>query len=173
MTFEASMSLLQTRREDIEHHLAKYPDRRSAIMPLLYIAQEEYGYITEEAMHEVAELVGVDVTHVRGVVGFYTLFYDRHKGKYLIQVCTDLPCALRGAEQFFKQVCEHLGIGPGETTPDGLFTVEEVMCIGACDRAPVMQVNLHFYEHMTADQIARVIETLRREHEATQPYRRE
>ncbi len=167
------MALIDTRREDIEHHLAKYPDKRSAIMPLLYIAQEEYGYITDEAMQEIADLVGVEVTHVKGIVGFYTLYYDQPKGKYLIQVCTDLPCALRGAEKFSKHVCQHLGIQPGQTTEDGLFTVENVMCIGACDRAPVMQVNLKFHENMTEKKAEQLIEALRREHQATQPYRKE
>jgi NADH-quinone oxidoreductase subunit E len=167
------MSLIERRREDIEHHLAKYPDRRSAILPLLYIAQEEYGHVTDEAMREIAEIVDVDLTHVQGVVGFYTMFYDQKKGKYLIYICTDLPCALRGAEEFARHVCDYLGIQPGETTEDGLFGVEEVMCIGACDRAPVMQVNFRFYENMTKESVEQVLETLRREHEATQPYTQE
>ncbi|HOA23431.1 MAG TPA: NADH-quinone oxidoreductase subunit NuoE [Aggregatilineales bacterium] len=167
------MSLLERRRADIEHHLSKYPDRTSAIMPILYIAQEEYGYITEEAMEEVAELVGVSPTHVKGVVGFYTMYYDKPKGKYLLYICTDLPCALRGAEQFSEHVCKYLNVEPGGTTEDGLFTVEEVMCIGACDRAPVMQVDFHFHENMTEEKAEKLIEDLRREHEALQPYRKE
>lgn len=167
------MSLLDTRREDIEYHLSKYPDRTSAIMPILYIAQEEYGYITEEAMEEVADLVGVSPTHVKGLMGFYTMYYDEPKGKSLIYICTDLPCALRGAEQFSEHVCKHLGIEAGETTEDGLFTVEEVMCIGACDRAPVMQVDFHFHENMTEESAEQLIESLRREHEARQPYQKE
>jgi NADH-quinone oxidoreductase subunit E len=164
------MSLFDTRREDIEHHLAKYPDRRSAVMPLLYIAQEEYGHITDDAISEIARIVGVDETHVRGVVGFYTMYYDEPKGKYLLYVCTDLPCALRGAEEFSQHVCQRLGVKPGETTPDGLFTVENVMCVGACDRAPVMQVNFRFHENLDAKAADKLLESLRREHEATQPY---
>ena len=166
------MALIDRRKEDIEHHLAKYPDRRSAVMPLLYIAQEEYGHITDEAMHEIAGLVGVDVTHVKGLVGFYTMYYDEPKGHYLLYICTDLPCALRGAEEFSERVCQHLGVQPGETTEDGMFTVENVMCIGACDRAPVMQVNFHFHENLDVEQAKKLIESLRREHEATQPYRK-
>ncbi|HEC22468.1 MAG TPA: NADH-quinone oxidoreductase subunit NuoE [Chloroflexi bacterium] len=167
------MALLDTRKEDIEHHLSKYPDKRSAIMPLLYIAQEEYGYITEEAMQEIAELLDVDITHVKGVVGFYGMYYDKPKGKYLLYICTDLPCALRGAEEFSQHVCEKLGIQPGETTPDGIFTVENVMCIGACHRAPVMQVNFHFHENMDEEKADQLIEDLRREVKATEPYRSE
>src|SRR4051812_25988448 len=123
------MALIDTRRDDIEHHLSKYPDKRSAVMPLLYIAQEEYGYITPEAMAEIAQILDIDVTHIRGVIGFYTMYYDRPKGKYLLQICTDLPCALRCAEQFSQQACASLGVQPGETTEDGLFTVENVMCL--------------------------------------------
>lgn len=167
------MSLLDRRRDDIEHHFAKYPDRKSAIMPLLFIAQEEYGYITDEAMQEVADLVGVSPTHVKGVVGFYTMYYDEPKGKYLLQICTDLPCALRGAEEFSEHVCDHLGVKPGETTEDGLFTVENVMCVGACDRAPVMQVNFHFYENLTEEKVNEIIAALRREYEVHQPYRKD
>ncbi len=165
------MALMDTRRQDIEYHLAKYPDKRSAVMPLLYIAQEEYGYITPEAMEEVAQIVGTDVTHIKGVVGFYTMYYDKPKGKYLLQICTDLPCALRGAEEFSQHVCQRLGIEPGETTPDGLFTVENVMCLAACDRAPVMQVNFHYVENLDLDKFNKLIEDLRREAEAARPYR--
>ncbi len=165
------MALLDTRREDIERHLAKYPDRRSAVMPLLYIAQEEYGYITPAAMEEVAALLDLDVTHIKGVIGFYTMYYDTPKGKYLLQICTDLPCALRGAQEFSEHVCQRLGVEPGETTPDGLFTVENVMCLAACDKAPMMQVNFHYYENLDIDKVNRLIEDLRREHEASKPYR--
>lgn len=167
------MALLDTHKEDIEYHLGKYPDKRSAIMPLLYIAQEEYGYITHEAMQEVARILDIDVTHVKGIVGFYTMYYEEPKGKYLIQICTDLPCALRGAEEFSRHICDLLGIQPGETTPDGVFTVENVMCIAACDKAPVMQVNFHYHENLDIEKANRLLEALRREAEATQPYRTE
>jgi NADH-quinone oxidoreductase subunit E len=161
------MALLDTHKEEIDHHLAKYPDKRSAVMPLLYIAQEEYGHITPEAVEEIASILELDVTHVKGIIGFYTMYYDQPKGKYLIQICTDLPCALKGAEQFSEHVCQKLGIKPGETTPDGLFTVENVMCIAACDRAPVMQVNFHYYENLDYEKVDKLLEELRREHEAS------
>jgi NADH-quinone oxidoreductase subunit E len=161
------MALLDTRKEDINHHLAKYPDKRSAVMPLLYIAQEEYGHITPEAIEEVASILDLDVTHVKGIVGFYTMYYDRPKGKHLIHICTDLPCALKGAEQLSEHICQKLGIKPGETTPDGLFTVENVMCIAACDRAPVMQVDFHYYENLDYEKVDKLLEELRREHEAS------
>lgn len=164
------MALLDTRKEDIDYHLGKYPDPRSAVMPLLYIAQEEYGYITPEAMEEIAAIIGSDVTHVRSVVGFYTMYYDRPKGQYLLQICTDLPCALRGAQEFSQHVCDHLGVEPGQSTKDGLFTVENVMCLAACDRAPMMQVNFHYYENLDFEKVNKLIEDLRRESEASKPY---
>lgn len=164
------MALLDTRKEEIDYHLGKYPDKRSAVMPLLYIAQEEYGYITPEAMEEIAEIIGSDVTHVRGVVGFYTMYYDQPKGRYLLQICTDLPCALRGAGEVSQHVCDHLDVEPGQTTGDGLFTVENVMCLAACDRAPMMQVNFHYYENLDFDKVNKLIEDLRRESEASKPY---
>ncbi len=164
------MALLDTRKEDIEHHLAKYPDKRSAVMPLLYIAQEEYGYVTQESIQEIAAILDMDVTHIKGITGFYTMFYDQPKGKYLIQICTDLPCALRGAEDFSKFVCDKLGIQPGETTPDGLFTVENVMCLAACDKAPMMQVNFHYHESLDIEKLNDLLDALRREAESTQPF---
>lgn len=157
------MTLIDTRREDIERHLAKYPTKRSAVMPLLYIAQEEYGHITEEAIEEIAELVGMSTTEVRSVVGFYTMYHERPKGRYLIQICDDLPCALRGSGEILEHLCEKLGIQPGETTEDGLFTLETVMCIAACDRAPVIQVNFHYHEHMTIEKVDQLIDELRRQ----------
>src|SRR5262245_63800172 len=142
------MGLLDTRNKDVEYHLGKYPDKRSAVMPLLYIAQEEYGYITEEAIADISKIVDLDVTHIRGMIGFYTMYYGKPKGKYLLQICTDLPCALKGAEGFSEHVCQRLGVKPGETTEDGVFTVENVMCLAACDKAPMMQVNFHYAENL-------------------------
>ncbi len=162
--------LLEKRKADVEKHLGKYPSKLSAVMPLLYIAQEEYGYVTEDAIQEVAEIVDVDPTHVRGIIGFYMMYYDRPIGKNHIYVCTDLPCALRGAEELSGHICDHLGVKPHEVTEDGLFSVENVMCIGACHRAPVMQVNFRFHEDMTGESAVALIEKIRREYEASKPY---
>jgi NADH-quinone oxidoreductase subunit E len=130
----------------IQHHLAKYPDKRSAVMPLLYIAQEEYGWVNDDAVHEVAQLVEIDPTQVRSIAGFYTMYSEKPKGKYWLHVCCDLACALRGADELHHELLHELGIEEGGTTADGLFTVEHVMCLGACDRAPMMQNNFHFVE---------------------------
>jgi NADH-quinone oxidoreductase subunit E len=164
------MGLLDTHKKEIEKHLAKYPDKRSAVMPLLYIAQEEYGHITEDAMKEVGDIVGLDTTHIKGLIGFYTMYYDRPKGAYLLQICTDLPCALKGAEDFSEHVCQRLGVQPGETTEDGVFTVENVMCLAACDRAPTMQVNFHYHEDLNEEKVDKLLDDLRRDAESAKPY---
>ena len=98
--------------------------------------------------HEVAGIVDVDPTHVQGLVGFYTLFFDEPHGQYVVQYCNDLPCALRGADEFLEVVAEKLGCRPGETSDDGMFTLETVMCLAACDKAPMMQVNLEYFEDL-------------------------
>jgi NADH-quinone oxidoreductase E subunit len=127
---------------EIEQMLAKYPpDRKqSAVMPLLHLAQRETGYVTKQAVIDIAEIVGVSTTEVASIIGFYTLFHDHPEGRYRFQICTDLPCALRGADQFLNDLCKALQIKPGETTKDGLITVEEVKCLAACHRAPMFQV---------------------------------
>jgi NADH-quinone oxidoreductase subunit E len=153
--------------EDIQAVLEKYPaDRKqSAVMPLLYLAQREYGYVTKQAMQEIAEILDMSATEVASIVGFYSLYYDEEGGTYRVQVCTDLPCALRGAEEFLEKFCENLGIQVGETTPDGLVTVEKVMCLAGCDKAPMFQVQtgegLTYYENQTVESALKQVERWR------------
>lgn len=129
----------------IETHFAKYPDKRSAVMPLLYIAQEEYGWVNDEALREVAELCEMDSTQVKSIAGFYTMYRERPSGKNWIYVCTDLACALEGGDALYENVLEELGIDHhNDTSQDGEFSVEHVMCLGACDKAPMLQCNFHF-----------------------------
>jgi len=161
-------------KDEIEAILAKYPPehKRSAMLPLLYLVQREYGgYIPREGMEIVAEILDVSVTEVDGVVGFYTLLHDQPGGKYRIQVCTDLPCALRGAKEFLRDLENALGIRAGETTPDGLITLEEVKCIAACHRAPVFQVQtpegLTYHENMNLEKALALIEQWRQEAKAS------
>ena len=147
----------------IEKIFAKYPTRRSAVMPLLYIAQEEYGYVSDQGIDEVAALCDMDPTQVRSIAGFYTMYSEQPKGRYWLQVCTDLACALRGADTFYEQLKEDLGVGDGETTPDGLFTVEHVMCLAACDKAPMLQCNFHFMENLDREKMRAKLDELRAE----------
>jgi NADH-quinone oxidoreductase subunit E len=138
--------------------LAKYPpdQKRSAVMPLLYLAQSEYGYISPAAMSEVGALTGMSTTAVAGIVGFYTLFSDKPFGQRRMQICTDFPCALRGAETFASEVCQKLGVKLGEMTKDGEWTVETVTCLAACNHAPMFQVQdakgIHYHESPSVDQ---------------------
>jgi NADH-quinone oxidoreductase subunit E len=147
----------------IDKIFAKYPDRRSGIMDLLYLAQEEYGWLSEEALREVADLCDVDPTQAHSIAGFYTMFSEKPKGKYWLQVCTDLPCALRGADEFYRALCDYLDVKDGGTTEDGLFTVEQVMCLAACDKAPMLQCNFHYHENLDLDKIKALIDQWRAE----------
>ena len=154
--------------QEIENILAKYPpdQKRSAVMPLLYLAQREENYVSEQALKEIAEILEISPTEVSSIVGFYTLYYDKPGGKFRIQVCTDMPCALRGSEQFMQKLCDALGVQPGETTSDGLVTVEGVMCLAACDRAPMFQVQsgdgLSYHEDQTVESALKLIDQLRK-----------
>ena len=147
----------------IQTTFAKYPDKRSAVMTMLYIAQEEYGWVTPELIVEVAEICELDPTQVKSIAGFYTMYSEQPKGKYWLQVCTDLACALRGAETFHKQLKEELGVEEGETTDDGLFTVEHVMCLAACDKAPMLQCNFHYHENLDMDKMKALLDQWRAE----------
>jgi NADH-quinone oxidoreductase subunit E len=155
--------------QEIQSILAKYPqdERKSAVMPLLYLVQREQMYIDRESMAEIATILGISTTEVASVVGFYSLYYDKPTGKYHLQVCTDLPCALRGSDQFLEDLCQRLGIQPGETTSDGLITIEPVMCLAACDKAPMFQVQsgagLTYHENQTVENALELIEQLRSE----------
>lgn len=165
------MSLAEKYPAEVKKILAKYPAeyKRSAVMPLMYLAQRDAGYITKESMQDIAEIVDMSLTDVGALVGFYTLFHDKKEGKYRMQVCTDLPCALRGADQFMESLCANLGIQVGETTPDGLITLESVMCLAACDRAPMFQIQtaegLEYHEDMTVDRTMELIQALKKAQE--------
>lgn len=147
----------------IEYIFSKYPTKRSAVMPLLYIAQEEYGYVNDEGVAEVAALCNMDPTQVRSIAGFYTMYSENPKGKYWLQVCTDLACALRGADKFYADLKEYLGVDDGGTTEDGVFTVEHVMCLAACDKAPMMQCNFHFVENLDMEKMVPLLDHWREE----------
>jgi NADH-quinone oxidoreductase E subunit len=149
--------------ERIAKTFSKYPDKRSAVMPLLYIAQEEYGWVSPEGIAEVADLCDMDPTQVKSIAGFYTMYAEKEKGKYWLQVCTDLPCALRGADQFHKELKDYLGVEEGGTTADGMFTVEHVMCLAACDKAPMLQCNFHYVENLDMEKMKQLIEEWRAE----------
>ncbi len=140
--------------------LESYPEKRSAIMPLLYVASLEHDHATTEAMREVAELTGVTPAQVQSVASFYTMYKRDGVGKYLVSVCTSISCFLQGADEVLDAVEEATGAHHGETTPDGRFSVEHVECIGACGGAPALQVNYELVEGITPDKARRLIEWL-------------
>lgn len=162
------MTLAKKYPKEVKEILAKYPPehKRSAVMPLLYLAQSEEGYLTKAAMQDVAKIVDITETEVVAIVGFYTLYHEEKGGKYRMQVCTDLPCALRGAEEFMNSLCSNLGIKVGETTEDGFITLEGVMCLAACDKAPMFQIQspdgIKYHENMTVDRTMELISVLKR-----------
>lgn len=162
-----AVTLKEKHAAEIEAILAKYPEgrSRSAVMPLLFLAQREYGHLSPAAIGEVAELLGLNPTEVGALIGFYSLFHDEPGGRTRVQICTDLPCALRGAERFAEDLCQNLGLRLGETTSDGAVTIEAVMCLAACDKAPMFQVQapdgIHYHEHQTVESARAVVDGLR------------
>jgi len=148
-------------RAEIAAHLSKYPTKRSAIIPALHIAQREIGWLPDEAIGDVAESLDLTPTEVRAVAGFYSLFFKEKVGRHVIHFCNDLPCALRGADDPLKRGCAKLGIEPHGTTADGLFTLEPAMCLAACDKAPMMQIDLDYYENLTEARVDEILQAIR------------
>lgn len=156
--------LLKKFPDEIEHVLASYPPerKRAAVMPLLHLAQGEAGFITRQALQDISEICEISATEVASVVGYYSLFHDKTAGWVRLQVCTDVACRLRGAKEYLASLCSELGIEPGQTTSDGLVTIEEVKCLAACDHAPMFQSQIgdeiEYHENQTPE---RTLEWLR------------
>jgi len=147
-----------------DENVTHYPpeQRKSAILYALYLAQGQQGYLTGNAMRFVAQQIGCSKADVEDVVSYYTMFYTKPVGKYVLNVCRTLSCALLGAERVTEELCAKLGIHPGETTNDGEFTVIEVECLGACDRAPVVMVNDDWHERLAPEQAAAFVDDIRK-----------
>jgi NADH-quinone oxidoreductase subunit E len=138
-----------------------YPLRRSALIPMLLYAQDEVGYLSAAVISEVAARIGITELDVRDVITYYSLMRTAPAGKYHVQVCTNISCMLRGGNELLAHCKQRLGIGNKETTPDKLFSLEEVECIGACSWAPAVQVNYDFHENLTADSMDKILEDYR------------
>ena len=141
--------------------IARYPLKRSAIVPLLLFAQDEIGYISDEAIEEIARRAEVRSIEVVEDIGYYSMLHRHPIGKYNLQVCTNISCLLRGGEEVLEHCSRRLGIGHKQTTPDGRFSLEEVECLGACCGAPAMQVNYDFYENLTQEKVDALIQKLK------------
>jgi NADH-quinone oxidoreductase subunit E len=157
-----SGGLSESARAELLQYAGRYPIKRSAILHGLRLVQREAGYLTEAGMRDVASLLEITPHDVYDVATFYTMFYLRPKGEYLLQVCRTLPCALGGAEKLLGHLEAQLGIRAGETTSDGKFTLMAVECLAACDKAPVMQVNDDYHESLTLEQVDRLLAEWRR-----------
>ena len=141
--------------------ISHYPLKRSAIVPCLLFAQDEIGFISDEVIEEVARRVDVRPIEVIEDIGYYSMLHRKPVGKYNLQVCTNVSCMVRGGEEILEHCKKRLGIGHKETTPDGLFSLEEVECLGACCGAPAMQVNYDFYEDLTPEKVDTLLDRLR------------
>ena len=142
--------------------IARYPLKRSAIVPLLMFGQDEIGYVSDELIEEIARAVEVRPIEVIEDIGYYSMLHREPIGKFNFQVCTNVSCLLRGGEQILEHCSKKLGIRHKQTTQDGMFSLEEVECLGACCGAPAMQVNYDFYENLTPEKIDALIEKLKK-----------
>ena len=147
--------------EKFHQIVARYPKKEAAMLPVLYLAQQEFRHIGPEAIDYVAKLMGQVPARVYGVVSFYSLFNMKPIGRHHIQVCRTLPCALRGAEMVTAGIKQKLGIEPGQTTADGRFTLSEVECLASCGTAPMMQINDEYYENLTEGKISEILDSLK------------
>ena len=153
--------LSQDLRRKAEELVTRYPLRRSAMLPLLYLVQAEQGHVSREGMQEVAEILGLQTAEVEAVATYYTMFKKRPTGRWLVSVCTNLSCALNGGRRLYERAREHLGEEAEVVTADGQFTIEEVECLGACDAAAVVQVNYVNYDRVDEEGIVEMIDRLR------------
>ncbi len=157
MAFEFSPETLK----QFDDVVSRYPEKKSAILPVLYMAQKEFGHLSQDAIEYVANLMDIPAARLYGIVTFYTMLNMRPVGRHHLQICRTLPCALRGSERITNHIKKKLGINLGETTPDGKFTLSEVECLASCGTAPVMQINDDYCENLSEEKIERIFENLK------------
>ena len=145
-------------RDRFERLAASYPQPRSALVPMLLYAQDELGYLPPEAIAEIAALLGETELAVREVIGYYSMLRTEPAGKYHVQVCTNISCLLRGGDELYAHCERRLGVGHKQTAADGVFSLEEVECIGACSWAPAVQVNYDFHQELTVEQLDKILD---------------
>jgi len=148
-------SELEARYSDMLTH---YPIKRSVLVPMLLYIQDELGYLTDEAIHEIGQRLDISDLEVRNVISYYSMLRTKPAGRYNVQVCTNISCMVRGGEEIFEHCKKKLGVGHKGVTPDGVFSLEEVECIGACSWAPALQVNYDFHENLTPEKVDEVLE---------------
>src|SRR5215813_3691588 len=144
-----------------EEKMKEYPTRRSFLVPMLLYTQDELGYLTDEAIAYIAKQTELTELEVRNVISYYSMLHTRPMGKYHVQVCTNISCLLRGGEEILEHCKQQLGIGHKQSTPDGMFSLEEVECIGGCSWAPAVQINYDFHENLTSEKMDKVLDQYR------------
>ena len=147
--------------EEIAKVAASYPTKQAALLPALHLVQRKYAWVSPESQAFVAKILGITPAHVQGAVSFYTLFRTRPMGRHHIQVCRTLSCALRGSEEILEHLQRRLGIGEGEVTPDGRFSLVAVECLGSCGTAPMFQVNDDYHENLTIEKVDEILERMK------------
>lgn len=148
-------------KKQFDYILTRYPNKEAALLPTLHLAQEVWGWISPEAVVYIGELLDLSPATVFGVVSFYNMYNQKPVGKYHLQVCTNLSCMVTNAYDIYDHLCEKLKINPGQTTPDGLYTVTEVECLGSCGTAPVVQINNDYHENMNVEKMDALLPRLK------------
>ncbi len=148
-------------RTEIAKILPRYPTKQAALLPVLWVAQRQFGWISGEAMELVARTLDISPAHVFGVVTFYTMYHKKKPGKHHLQVCRTLSCAMMGADKLLDHLKNRLGIDEGEMTTDGKFSLATVECLASCGTAPAMQINETYYENLTTEELDRILESLK------------
>ena len=156
-----SLEFSEKARKKIEEIVARYPQKEAALLPVLHVTQQEFGFISAVQEKMVARILGIKPISVRELVTFYTMFHRKALGKYHIQVCSNLSCSLMGADNLVDYLTEKLGIEPGETTPDKKFTLSKVECLGACERAPCMMINFNYYGDISPEKVDEILDSLK------------
>ncbi|HPO63271.1 MAG TPA: NADH-quinone oxidoreductase subunit NuoE [Candidatus Kapabacteria bacterium] len=144
--------------EEIKSH---YPETKAALMPVLWLAQKKFGWLSNEVLEYVANLINLSESHVKGVASFYTMYFKKPMGKYHVQVCTNVSCMLNEGEMIFEHISKKFGIKNMERTPDGLFSLEEVECMGACGGAPMIAINEDFHENVNIAKVEEILNGLK------------
>jgi len=156
------MILSEASVNEIKKKMSRYPRNKSAVLPAITVAYRQVGYLNAELYREISKIIKIPYLEVAEAASFYTMFPKEPVGKYLIQVCHNISCALLGADSLISYLEEKLAIKKGETTPDNLFTLISVECLGSCTTAPMMQINDEFYENLTHEKVDKILEELRR-----------
>jgi len=145
---------------EVQMYKSKYPEQQAAVMPVLWMAQKKWGWLSREVMEYVGDLLDLPYSHIYGVATFYTMYFKKPMGRHHVQVCTNVSCMLRDGHKIFDEVKSDLGIGHNEATADGKISLEEVECMGACGGAPMIAINEKFYENVDIDQVRKIIADL-------------